>query len=261
VNNYVLSEIWIYPVKSLGGISCSVAEVKQKGLHNDRRWMLVDDQGRFMTQRKMPRMTLFKTFMVGDLVEIRYEGDSMSLPQVSEGPAVRCQVWSDEVEVVEANPEYHAWFSKRLGFSCRLVFFPEGQTRRTNPVYAESEVSLADGYPILIIGQSSLDDLNQRLSEPVKMNRFRPNLVFTGGMPYEEDSWNHFRIGSSSFAGVKPCDRCVLTTVNPETGETGREPLLTLSRYRIQNEKIYFGQNVVPIELGKINVGDEISLG
>jgi len=197
--------------------------------------MLVDDQGRFMTQRKMPRMTLFKTFMVGDLVEIRYEGDSMSLPQVSEGPAVRCQVWSDEVEVVEANPEYHAWFSKRL--------------------------SLADGYPILIIGQSSLDDLNQRLSEPVKMNRFRPNLVFTGGMPYEEDSWNHFRIGSSSFAGVKPCDRCVLTTVNPETGETGREPLLTLSRYRIQNEKIYFGQNVVPIELGKINVGDEISLG
>lgn len=257
----ILSEIWIYPVKSLGGISCSAAEVMQKGLRHDRRWMLVDDQGKFLTQRKNPTMALFKVSMENDQFVVQKDGDKISLPgRNPEGPGIRCQVWNDEVETVEASGDYHAWFSKHMGISCRLVFFPEENSRRVNPEYAVSEVSLADGYPILVIGQSSLDDLNDRLHEPVTMKRFRPNLVFTGGLPYEEDKWKTFRIGSRRFAGVKPCDRCVLTTVDPETGVMGREPLLTLSRYRRQNESINFGQNVVPIEFGKITVGDEISM-
>lgn len=257
----ILSEIRIYPVKSLGGLSCTVAEIMPKGLRYDRRWMVVDDQGRFLTQRKNPRMALFNVSMENGRIAIRHDGDSIALPaEHSGGPGIRCRIWNDEVEAVEAPGEYHAWFSRHLGLSCRLVYFPEGNSRRVDPEYAKSEVSLADGYPILIIGQSSLDDLNARLPEPVTMDRFRPNLVFTGGAPYEEDTWKNFRIGSSLFTGVKPCDRCVLTTVDPKTGVMGREPLLTLSRYRRLNESINFGQNAVPVELGKIMVGDEIRM-
>jgi uncharacterized protein len=123
----------------------------------------------------------------------------------------------------------------------------------------QEQVSLADGYPMLIIGQASLDDLNRRLVDPVPMNRFRPNLVFTGGMPYEEDEWRSFRIGINKFAGVKPCSRCVMTTINQETGEKGWEPLTTLSGYRKRDGEVYFGQNVLAIDHHEIHEGDEIS--
>ena len=115
-------------------------------------------------------------------------------------------------------------------------------------------------YPVLIIGQSSLDDLNQRMKEPLPMNRFRPNIVFTGGEPYEEDGWKNFRIGQNRFVGVKPCSRCVLTTVNQDTGKKGIEPLATLSTYRMRNNKVYFGQNLIPLDHNEIAEGDEIVL-
>jgi uncharacterized protein YcbX len=122
-------------------------------------------------------------------------------------------------------------------------------------------VSFADGYPVLVIGQSSLDDLNTRLSEPVSMIRFRPNLVFEGGLPYDEDQWYEFTVGNLTFYGVKPCARCILTTVDPEKGEiAGKEPIRTLSTYRKRNNKIFFGQNLMTNQTGTIKIGDEISV-
>ena len=146
--------------------------------------------------------------------------------------------------------------------SCRLVYFPEVNQRPVDEKYRieNDQVSLADGYPYLIIGQSSLDDLNSKLTNPLPMNRFRPNFVFTGGKPFEEDNWRNFAIGKSRFAGVKPCGRCVLTTVNQETTERGTEPLATLATYRRTNNKIYFGQNLLALTCHDIYEGDTIEL-
>lgn len=249
-------------MKSLGGIRLSSARVMEKGLQYDRRWMLVDEQGKFLTQRAWPQMALFKLRQEGDGFAVSFQEESLSLPRSVHGESFHAQIWDDSVEVVLAPEVYHQWFSDRLGLKCRLVNFPEKNQRPVDHRYrlANENVSLADGYPLLIIGQASLDDLNARLEKPVPMNRFRPNLVFSGGAPYEEDQWRKFSVGSNSFMGVKPCSRCVLTTVDQTTGEVGREPLLTLSKYRRFNEKINFGQNVIPINCHEIHEGDEISV-
>lgn len=259
-----LTEIWIYPVKSLGGIRMTSASVMEKGLTNDRRWMLIDDRGKFMTQRTTPPMALFKLKAQGDTFVVRHGDDELILPGrgTLEGEQITATIWDDEVQVVEASPAHSAWFSKRLGIPCRLVEFPEQNPRLIDEQYrtGEEHVGLADGYPLLVIGQASLDDLNTRLDSPVPMNRFRPNLVFTGGTPYEEDTWKTFAVGKNKFKAVKTCARCVLTTVNQDTAEKGREPLLTLSRYRKQGDRILFGMNVIPIDCNTINEGDEIDL-
>lgn len=259
----VLSEIWIYPVKSLGGIRLHASRVLEKGLQHDRRWMLVDENGRFMTQRNTPRMALFKLKFIGDVIFVTHGKDEIILPAhgAPQGQVIQAQIWDDVVEVWEVSVSLSGWFSQRLGMVCRLVEFPEHNQRAIDPDYAQSSenVSLADGYPLLIIGQSSLDDLNTRLEIPVPMNRFRPNLVFLGGKPYEEEGWQEFSVGGNRFRAAKPCARCVLTTVDQETGEKGREPLLTLSKYRKQDDKILFGENVIPLDYGFIQEGDEIT--
>jgi uncharacterized protein len=235
--------------------------VMEKGLEHDRRWMLIDENGLFMTQRVYQRMALFKLRPENGSFVIHHEGDSLKMPdRAVEGTSRTVGIWDDKVEVLEAPNEVSAWFAKYLGLNCQLVAFPEGNARPIDPNYrlAEENVSLADGYPLLVIGQASLDDLNGRLEKPVPMNRFRPNLVFTGGKPYEEDLWKRFTIGSENFMGVKSCARCVTTTVDQETGVMGREPLLTLSRYRREKDRILFGQNVIPLDRGQIREGDEI---
>lgn len=225
--------------------------------------MLVDESGKFLTQRFLPKMALFNLSKVDGGYKVQFGDESILLPPMPDrGTTSRARIWADEVEVIAAETEVSNWFADRLGITCRLVAFPEKHTRPVDPKYrlANESVSLADGYPILIIGRKSLDDLNARLASPVGMNRFRPNLIFDGGDAYEEDQWRTFRIGNSTLVGVKPCGRCVLTTVDPATGVMGKEPLLTLSRYRRQNEKINFGQNVIPTGFGEISEGDEIHL-
>ncbi len=259
-----LTEIWIYPIKSLGGIRLASSKVKEKGLAFDRRWMLIDELNTFMTQRTHPMMALFKLEMNPSTFKITFKNDSVLLPFVhSTIPTeIKAKVWDDEVTILEVS-EYHSnWFSEKLGMKCRLVAFPEENSRPVDERYKinNENVSLADGYPLLIIGQSSLADLNNRLANPIPMNRFRPNLVFTGGEPYEEDLWKLFTIGKNKFAGVKPCSRCVMTTINQNTGEKGKEPLTTLAKYRQRENKIYFGQNVLAIDHNEIHEGDEIVL-
>jgi len=176
---------------------------------------------------------------------------------------IRTSIWEDSVDVEIAGQEVSNWFSKKLGMECRLVSFPEKNPRPVDAAYSirNEHVSLADGYPLLIIGQSSLDDLNRRMKTPLPMNRFRPNIVFTGGEPFEEDEWKNFKAGDCRFAAVKPCARCALTTVNQDTAEKGIEPLATLASYRRKDNNVYFGQNVLTLQPGKIAVGDEIIFG
>jgi uncharacterized protein len=260
----ILSEIWIYPIKSLGGIRLASAKVMPKGLRYDRRWMLIDEAGKFITQRIHSKMAFFKLSLSDGEFTINFTGDKIHLPVnplLSKNP-VSATVWDDTVVVYEVLGKYSQWFSERLGINCRLVYFPEESQRLVDEKYRveNDQVSLADGYPFLIIGQRSLDDLNNRLENPVPMNRFRPNFVFTGGQPFEEDTWRNFRIGGNRFSGVKPCSRCVLTTVNQETAEKGTEPLATLTTYRKMNNKIYFGQNLLAIDYNEIYEGDKIEM-
>jgi len=269
MSGFRLSEIWIYPIKSLGGIRVKSANVFEKGLEFDRRWMLIDSDYNFMTQRFYPKMALFKVqiqrrWFLSSKFKITYGKDSISLShnQSFIPKPIKAIIWDDQVEVYEVDAHYSNWFSNRLGMQCKLVSFPENNSRLIDQRYQinHEHVSLADAYPLLLIGEQSLADLNTRLEKPVPMNRFRPNLVFTGGVPYEEDQWKNFSVGKNKFAAVKPCARCVLTTVNQDTAEKGVEPLATLSKYRKRDNKVLFGQNLISIDHGEIHEGDEIVL-
>jgi hypothetical protein len=261
LENRILSEIWIYPIKSLGGIKVNAATVKDKGLEGDRRWMLVDPNWKFITQRDVHQLSLFKLSFGNEVFEVRFRDDKMEIPfTLNSRSGMKATIWNDEVEVIEADRKMSEWFSGHLGQDCKLVFFPESNSRRIDPSYVpeNKDVGLADAYPFLIIGQRSLDDLNSRLEQSVPINRFRPNFVFTGGEPYEEDLWRKIKIGENQFEGVKPCDRCILTTIDQETATKGREPLLTLSKYRKDGDKILFGQNLVALKQSTIRVGEKI---
>ncbi|MDX1943394.1 MAG: MOSC domain-containing protein [Saprospiraceae bacterium] len=246
-----LSEIFIYPVKSLRGISLQSARLEPRGLAYDRRWMLIDETGHFFTQREFPEMALLITSLTDKHLIIEHATKSLEkllipLKAPENQHAINVQIWDDNCKALLVSREADQWLSEALDTNCRIVYMPEDTQRFTDPTYSEPQdiVSFADGFPFLIIGQASLDDLNERLEEKIQINRFRPNFVFTGGAPFEEDSWKRFRIGDLSFRAVKPCARCQLTTIHPETATFGKEPLRTLSQYRLDGHKILFGMNV-----------------
>ncbi|GIZ10348.1 MOSC domain-containing protein [Flavobacterium sp. UMI-01] len=264
-----LSEIWIYPVKSLGGIALSHAKVTLRGLEYDRRWMLVDEKGTFITQREYPELALFQPSIANDSLVICHRDAikgsvRFSLSQKNNSPKIEVLVWEDTVKAVEVDTAISAWFSRILGFGVRLVFMPEESHRKVDANYAVSSediTSFSDGFPFLIIGQASLDDLNARLENPISIQRFRPNFVFTGGSAYEEENWTEFTIDNHTFYGVKPCGRCVVTTVDFEKGIfSGKEPLFTLSKYKKVGKKVIFGQNAITPKEGILQLGDEISV-
>jgi hypothetical protein len=264
-----LSELWIYPIKSLTGISLKQAQVTSRGLEFDRRWMLVDDEGVFINQRNYPELALFQTNIKDGFLVVTHPNDFESnvkilLSQKKEGSKIKSIVWDDAVESVEEEKSVSQWFSNILGFSVRLVYMPEESLRKVDPEFAITAndiTSFSDGFPFLIIGQSSLDDLNTRLENSVSIKRFRPNFVFTGGQAYEEECWKEFRMGKLLFQGVKPSGRCVMITVNPEKGVfSGKEPLLALSQYKKAGNKVVFGQNVIAKKNGMLQVGDTIKL-
>nr|WP_315250107.1 MOSC N-terminal beta barrel domain-containing protein [uncultured Flavobacterium sp.] len=263
-----LSEIWVYPVKSLGGIPLQESKVTDRGLELDRHWLLIDDDGRFLSQREYPELALFKPEIAGNFLRITHRVllesiDIPLLPVLSDTASkIEVTVWEDTIDAYEVSQTITDWFIKLLGFSARLVYMPDESERKLDPDYSitgNELTSFSDAYPFLIIGQSSLDDLNGRLAVQVSMNRFRPNFVFTNGEAFEEDSWREFKIGNVSFVGVKPCDRCVMTTVDQEKGVfSGKDPLKTLAQYRNFGNKVLFGQNLLGLGLGTVSVGDEI---
>lgn len=261
----VVQDIFIYPIKSLGGIRLSEAIVEEKGFQFDRRWMLVDEGGTFITQREWHQLALLSVSLGKNSLRVSHKTTpdlALEIPnEEATGPELLVTVWDDQVLAKIVNPEISQWFSDFLGFQVHLVIMPESSHRKVDPRYAVhgESVSFADGMPYLLIGQESLNDLNSRLDQPVTMDRFRPNIVFSGGTPFLEDSLRKIRIGKVDFQIVKPCARCVLTTVNQDTGEKNKEPLKTLASYRTVNHKVYFGQNMVALQSGKIKIGDLVS--
>ncbi|RFZ84589.1 MOSC domain-containing protein [Mucilaginibacter terrenus] len=260
-----ISGLYIYPIKSLGGIKVNSAVLTDRGLEHDRRWMLVDENNRFLSQRENIQMALLKASLVSDGIKVTYtpEGTSVVIPfkPITQTP-VDVTIWDDKCMAHLVSTELDTWFSSKLGIDSRLVYMPDDSLRQTDLRYTDEGAitSFSDAYPMLIIGQSSLDDLNNRLDEPLPMDRFRPNIVFTGGEPYSEDMMKHIRINGIDLFGVKLCARCVMTTVDQVTGQKGKEPLKTLAKYRLRNNKIYFGQNLVYLGNGKLNVGDELQV-
>lgn len=259
----LLASLHCYPIKSLGGFGVNEAQLTDRGLMHDRRWMLVGDKGLFMSQREVGVMACLHTSALVDgfrVTDIR-NGATLNLPwRISEGAHIAAKVWDDGVESLIGDPSWSTWFSGRLGRSVRLVFMPDAAKRPTDARYAEGLTSLSDGFPYLIISQASLDDLNARLPEPIPMDRFRPNLVIAGGDAFQEDRWQEISIGDVHFRLVKPCARCLVTTTDQLTGERGKEPLRTLATYRRDGEKVLFGMNAVGSVKGIIRVGDEVTV-
>lgn len=264
--NLVLSEIHIYPIKSLGGISLTSAQVEERGLRHDRRWMLIDENGVFLTQRKLAEMALLQVALGPDGLVVTHKTKDLSplhVPfETASNRSLLVTVWNDICFAYLVSSQANAWFSEALGVDCRLVYMPENSIRLIDPNYARhnEKVSFSDGYPYLVIGQESLNDLNSRLAEAVPMSRFRPNFVFTGGQPHDEELWKTFKIGEVLFYGAKPCARCIVTTINQETAQAGQEPLKTLSGYRRQGNKVLFGMNLIGLSTGTVSVGDRITV-
>ena len=260
-----VEELHIYPIKSIGGLSVQSAQVLATGLEHDRLMMLVDGNNRFLSQREMPALALLHPAFDKEglrIVHKKQPDRSVVIPFRPEGrQTLRVTVWDDHCEALLFDQSVHDWFSAVLGTSCRLVYLPETTHRLVHDVHAGGAdiTSFSDGFPLLLAGCAALDDLNRRLDEPVPMNRFRPNIVFSGGEPFLEDRLDSFSIGPVRLRAVKPCARCVITTINQDNGTSSREPLKTLAAYRTKNNKVMFGQNLLTSGEGRINVGDELS--
>lgn len=261
-----LLALYIYPIKSLGGISLTRSRVTRRGLQYDRRYQLVDAQGTFLTQRNLPQLALFVTRLLPgeEGFGVTYGAETLALPwALTAGPRTTVTVWDDAVEAIVAPEEVNSWFSARLQQPVRLVYMPDDSHRPVSAKYAvdNEPVSFADGYPVLVISDASLAHLNAQLAEPIGMDRFRPNMVVQASTPHQEDLLQYFRLGGLAFKGVKPCARCVVTTINQQTATKGKEPLATLARYRSVDNKILFGQNVLCLAEGWVSVGEGLEEG
>ncbi len=262
-----VSAINIFPIKSTRRIEMERCEVTATGLANDRRFMLVDGDGRFLTARRYPRLVLVESACTPGGLSAGAPGMPPLQVAAPAGNADRVEVsvWNSRLTVPVAAPDANRWFSDYLGVACRLAFLPDDVVRSTDQAFSRpgDRVSFADGYPLLLICEESLLELNERLDEPAGMHRFRPNIVVRGARAFAEDTWASIKVGKVRFAGVKACSRCVLTTVDPETGQrhAQKQPLRTLAEFRRKGDTgVYFGQNLIPRGEGEIALGDALEV-
>ncbi|QDG49355.1 MOSC domain-containing protein [Persicimonas caeni] len=264
MNDIVISSLHIYPVKSAAGVEVDAARVTDRGFAHDRRWMVVAPDGTFITQRSHPKLALVRPSLGGGELRLERAGAApLVVPaELGRGAELEVEVWGERCKALDAGDEAGRWFGEELGTDCRLVFMPESTRRAVDPKHggADDIVSFADGYPFLLIEQASLEDLNGRLDAPVPMDRFRPNIVVDGAEAFAADDWERVRIGKVEFRVAKPCDRCVVTTIDQATGEKGKEPLRTLATYRREGSKVLFGQNLIQQNEGVVRVGDRLEV-
>lgn len=258
---YAVKAIYIYPIKSLAGISCQQAFAEEMGFENDRRWMLINAENLHITQREYPILSQFYPQISDGKISITFEDHKHEfLVNESLDQLINTKVWEDKSEVAEVNKATSKWFSERLGFECKLVkIINSGDRKHESSRLKETyNVSLADGYPYLLIGTESINFLNEKLADKITVLRFRPNIVISSQTPHEEDDFNIFKIGEVQFKNVKPCGRCIMVNNDPQKGIVKKEPLKTLSKYRNVNNSVLFGTNIVSLNSGLIKVGDEI---
>ncbi len=259
-----LASLHIYPIKGAAGTAPREWEVDVRGFRYDRRWMLVEPSGEFITQRENPALALIRPRFQPPHLVIEAPGMpplTIALAPMG-GRPLNVRIWDDRVDALLPDQRADQWFTDYLGSPTLLAWMPDACVRPVDPFYAEpaDQASFADGFPFLVIAEASLDDLNSRLAEPLPMNRFRPNLVVGGATPFAEDEWRRIRIGSMEFRVVKPCARCVITTTNQLTGARGVEPLRTLATYRRIDGKVMFGQNVLHDGPGRLALGDLVNV-
>ena len=258
MSDVTVSELAIYPVKSCGQIQLQKSRVEAFGLQYDRRWMVVDEQDVMLTQRKIARMCLIQVKLTPLGILLNAPGMKELRVNIPEHDNKRLvTVWQDQCQSYDAGEEATDWLGNFLKTGCRLVYFPDNEVRQVDPEYAMQgdKTAFSDGFPLLLISQASLDDLNHRLASPISMARFRPNLVVKGCEKFAEDNWKKIRIGEIEFRIVKPCSRCVIPSINIETAEKEEEPTKTLVSYRKRDNKIFFGQNVIASTTGEIQLG------
>ncbi|SNS20221.1 hypothetical protein SAMN06265795_101496 [Noviherbaspirillum humi] len=276
-----LTELTLYPIKSCAGISLREAILTKAGLMYehiyDREWMVVDGEGRFLTQREFPRMALIRPRIKADTLELRAPGMMaleipLGLPDPDEAPTLQVKLWNDSVTAYDCDDVTATWFSKFLGASCRLARFHPQAQRHANPKWTggmEAPTFFSDGYPVLVISEASLADLNARLAaqgrEALPMNRFRPNLVIGGIEAFEEDFAARFTLGAAALKPVKPCPRCPIPSVDQASGEVGPDPLDVLRTYRADarvDGAITFGMNSILLEGEgeRLRVGQEVGM-
>lgn len=275
-----VTEINIYPVKSLGGISLEECSVEKRGFQFDRRWMLTDKNGAFFTQREFPKMATLSIGIKDDSLQIsNLENEQINVPfEFEKNKTQKVTVWNSICDAFVLPENINAWFTNVLETDCQLVYMFDESEREISKIFNQNNeiVSFADGYPFLLIGENSLNDLNEKLETKLPMNRFRPNIVIDGAEAFAEDRWKKIQIGDSVFRSTKPCARCVMTTVEQNSGEfDGKEPLKTLAKYRMAKDvfpnefesldltanAVLFGQNLVAENFGgKIKIGDEVKI-
>ncbi|MEN0046461.1 MAG: MOSC N-terminal beta barrel domain-containing protein [Bacteroidota bacterium] len=256
-----VTALHIYPIKSLGGISLESAEITPIGFTYDRYWMLVDEHGKAITQRDYPILALFQLKLSEDFVHIKFKDQELKIPKVIETSEeeIECTVWGKSVIANKELFQKSDWFSDLLKAKVQLVRKSK-QPKRLVKDHPDAFVNFPDSNQYLILGEESLANLNAKLSSPVPMNRFRPNIVFSGGTAHLEDQWTNIQVGESVFEVTKACARCNLTTINQETAEVGIEPLRTLAQYRRFDRKILFGQYLKVLKKGDgiIKLGDAV---
>jgi uncharacterized protein YcbX len=259
-----VAQLLRYPLKGGRALTAPLLPLDAFGPENDRRWMAVDPEGNQVTQREAARLCLVGARPVDNGLELSAPGQSpLVVPLVDAGSEVRSvRIWKDRCAAIDQGDEAADWIATWLARECRLVHMPASTHRRTDPEFdpVGGRVSFADGYPLLVASEASLDALNQRLAEPLPMSRFRPNVVVRGADPWEEDSWRRFLIGPLRFDAVKPCARCQVTTIDQDSGAAGREPLTTLARFRKRGSGVLFGMNVVHRDRGTLRVGDPVTI-
>ena len=259
-----LSDIFIYPVKSLGGFRVETWEVVSTGLKYDRQWMLIDENGQFLSQRKLAEMALIHTQISHEhlIISAPLQEDLILSLTPELGEVLQSTIWGDSCSAHHISKTADTWFSRFLKTPCHLVYLPTQTKRGVDLMYAHDndQVSFSDGFPFLIASKNSLNHLNQSLQTPIEMVRFRPNLVIDGCGAYDEDTWREISIGNKDFRLPKPCSRCVIPGINPQTAQHEKEPLTALSQLRKWQNKTYFGQNALHNQSGELNVGDKITV-
>jgi hypothetical protein len=263
-----LASIHIYPMKAARAVDLGESRVEPWGLAGDRRWLLVDEDGRFISQREESSVARVVVSCGPDCIRVSAEGRTDLV--IAEPPAgaalLKVRVWSTTLLAAAAGPEADTWFSDYFGRPARLVYLDDPTRRPVDPEYgrAGDVVSFADGYPLLLTSAGSLDELGGWLAadgeRPVPMTRFRPSVVVAGAPPWAEDRWRRVRIGAVPFRVAKPCGRCLVTTTDQVTGERGRQPLKMLGRRRRFGQQLVFGQNLIPDAGGVIRVGDPVEI-
>jgi MOSC domain-containing protein len=259
-----VSEIYTYPVKGCRRVRHDAAAVEPWGLAGDRRWLITEPGGVAITQRDLAKLALLRAHTWAQGVTLSFPGRaSLVVGPLTPDPTVKGTVWGTTVAATPAGDRPDAWLSAVLGTKVRLIWLDDPTRRTVDPDYGrpDDRVSFADGYPILLTNTASLDQLNDWMGEPLPMTRFRPNVVMDSDLPFVEDEWTGgtVRIGQMMFRVPKPCDRCVVTNTDQETGVRGKEPLRTLAKYRNIDRGLMFGTNLIPVRTGTIRVGDAIT--